>query len=255
MMFILGKLLTYFLSPLLWIVIVFLWGLLTKKELRRKRCYLAGILMLLFFTNPFIINKLILSYQTKKYTVRNNENYSAGILLGGFSGMNEADKQAYFNEQCDRFLQAAELYKTGHIKKIIIAAGDGSILQKQVFREADFAYQQLINLGIPAADLAADRESRNTAENAINSKKIIDSLKLRPPYLLITSAIHMPRAKKVFARASIEVVPFPSAFKIKPFDGINPEDYIIPSPTAFSNWNIYLREIIGSVAYRLNGKG
>ncbi len=76
-MFIVSKLFTVLLNPVLWIVVIFLWGILTKKEKRKTNCFRAGIFMLFFFSNPFIINKLILSYQEKnmqlhrtKYTVQ-----------------------------------------------------------------------------------------------------------------------------------------------------------------------------------------
>ncbi len=144
--------------------------------------------------------------------------------------MNEADKQVYYGEAADRFIQTAQLYKTGHIGKIIIAAGSGSMLQDKPFREADFAQEQLTNLCIAPGDVFADRNSRNTIENAMNAKKIIDSLQLKPPYLLITSAIHMPRALRTFKKAGLEVKPFPAAFGVVPWHSIDPEVYIIPRP-------------------------
>ena len=254
-MFIISKLFTVLLSPLLWIVVIFLWAWFTKKERRKRNCFMAGIIMLLFFSNPFIINKLTIAYQAKKYAAASNEVYSAGILLGGFAGMNDADKEVYYGEAADRFIQTAQLYKTGHINKIIVAAGSGSIFQNKPFREADFAKEQLVNLCIPTADVFADRDSKNTAENAANAKRIIDSLQLQPPYLLITSAMHMPRALRTFQKAGLEVKPFPAAFAVKPNSGFDPEYYLIPSALAFSNWNVYLKEIVGTIVYKISGKG
>ena len=255
MMFVISKLVIVLLSPILWILFVFVWGLFSKKAARKKRCYIAGIIMLLFFTNPFIINKLILAYQPKKVTLRTDENYSAGILLGGFAGMNKTDHQTYFSEQSDRFIQAMLLYKTGHIKKIIVAAGDGSVFNRGDFREGDFVQEQLIAMGISATDIAVDRDSRNTAENAINAKKIIDSLRLSPPYVLITSALHIPSAQKTFTKAGIEVIPYPAAFFVRPPDSVVPTDYILPSANALKNWDMYLREITGSLLYWITGRG
>ncbi|HTN06869.1 YdcF family protein [Agriterribacter sp.] len=255
MMFAISKLVIVLLSPILWIVIVFVWGWLSKKATRKKRCYIAGTIMLLFFTNPFIISQLILVYQPKKATFAAVQNYSTGILLGGFAGRNKTDQQTYFSEQSDRFIQAALLYKTGHIKKIIVAAGDGSVFNRGDFREGDFVQEQLIAMGIPAADIAVDRDSRNTAENAANAKKIIDSLHLPPPYLLVTSAMHMPRAQKTFIKAGIEVIPYPAAFFVRPPDSVVPTDYILPSANALRNWDMYLREVTGSLMYWITGRG
>lgn len=255
MMFIISKLVIVLLSPILWIVIVFVWGWLSKKAIRKKRCYTTGIIMLLFFTNPFIISQLILAYQPAKVSLSPDEKYSAGILLGGFAGKNNTDKQTYFSEQSDRFIQAALLYKTGHIKKIIIAAGDGTVFNRGAFREGDFIQQQLIAIGIPPEAIALDRDSRNTAENAANARKIIDSLQLPPPYLLVSSAIHIPRAKKTFIKAGIEIVPYPAAFSVKPPDSVVPTDYVLPSANALRNWDMYLREVTGSLMYWITGRG
>ncbi|MFT3750157.1 MAG: YdcF family protein [Agriterribacter sp.] len=253
-MHILSKLITILLSPLLWIIIIFLWGLLTKKEIRRRRCFTGALIMLFFFSNPYIIKKLILAYQPEKYTMQNGEIYSAGIILGGFAGMNKADHKTYFNENVDRFLQTALLYKEGHIKKIVIAAGDASIINKNDFREADFARGQLVLLGIPLSDIFIDRNSRNTAENAVNSKKIIDSLGLPSPYLLITSAMHMPRAMKTFSKAGLNIKPYPCAYNVTPFEQYAIDEYLVPSAVALRNWNGYLKEVVGLLMYRFLGR-
>jgi len=254
-MFIISKLVIFLLNPLLWIIFFVVWGILTKKEKRKKKCYITAVMLLFFFSNPFIIKELILSYQPERYDLKPAEVYSAGILLGGFSGMNKTDSKTYFNENGDRFIQTVELYKTGHIKKIIVAAGDASIINKNDFREADFVQQQLINLGIPAADIWPDRDSRNTAENAANAKKIIDSVHLAPPFLLITSAMHLPRAQKAFTKAGIDVRGYPCAFTVTPFESYAFEDYIIPSGGAMKSWSVYLREVVGLLMYKLTGKG
>ncbi len=254
-MHILSKLVTILLNPFLWIIFAFLWGLFTKRETRKKNCFIAALIMLFFFSNPYIIKKLILAYQPEKYTMQKGETYNAGILLGGFAGMNKADHQTYFNENADRFLQTALLYKEGHIKKIIIAAGDASIVNKNDFREADFAQEQLIKLSIPASDIFIDRNSRNTAENAANSKKIIDSLALTGPYLLITSAMHIPRATKTFSKAGLNIKPYPCAYIVTPFEKYAFDEYLIPSAGALRNWNNYLKEVVGLLMYKFLGRG
>lgn len=197
----------------------------------------------------------MLAYQPEKYSLQNGETFSAGIVLGGFAGMNKTDLKTYFNESADRFLQTALLYKGGNIKKIIIAAGDPSIVNKNDFREADFAEEQFIKLGVPVSDIFIDRNSRNTAENAANSKKIVDSLGLAGPYLLITSAMHMPRAEKTFVKAGLNIKAYPCAYTATPFEQYAFEDYILPSATALRNWGGYLKEVIGMLMYKLLGRG
>ncbi len=252
-MFILGKLLIALLNPVLWIACIFLFARITQHPHRKKKAYIAGIVALLFFSNPFIADKLTVAYQAEKYSLQAGDVYGAGILLGGFSGFNETDEQFYFGDNADRFIQAAQLYRSGHIRKIIIAAGSGEIIESR-FREADFAFSQLSNLCIPAEDLLPDRNSRNTYENALNAKKIIDSLRLPPPYLLITSALHVPRAVATFRKAGLEVKAFPAAFAVRPDNRILPAMFI-PSARALDNWHSLVKEVVGNILYRILGRG
>lgn len=255
MMFAAGKLLIIFLSPLLWVVLLLLYAWITKNMKRRKIAFVAATVMLLLFSNPFIINKLVVAYQPAKVVLMADEVYNAGIVLGGFSGMNDADEETYFNESSDRFIQTALLYKAGHIKNIVMAGGNANVFKDKTFREADFAKEQFLKLSIPDSCVYTDRESINTAENAINVKKILDSLQLPPPYLLITSAIHMPRALQTFRKNGLDVKPFPAAFETRPSNSIYPDDILLPSASALRNWQVYLREVVGSLMYKLTGKG
>jgi uncharacterized SAM-binding protein YcdF (DUF218 family) len=253
-MFVLLKILLFFFRPLTWIVILFVVGFVTKKQPRRKRLFIAAFAMLLFFSNPFIINKLISVYELKPVQLPQNNSYPAAIVLGGFVGSNKKDNRGYFNPASDRFIQTALLYKTGKVKKIIIAAGNGYITQHH-FVEADFVKDNFITLGIPATDIYTDGRSRNTEENALNSKQIIDSLQMHGPFLLVSSAFHLPRAQMVFRKNGIDTQPYPCDFISKQVSNNFFEDYILPSSGALRNWDLYIKEIVGTISYKITGKG
>ena len=174
--------------------------------------------------------------------------------MGGLVAYNETDNQGYFNNVSDRFIQTALLYKQGYINKIIVAAGNGYITGNN-FSEALFIKARLVELGIPADSIYTDSDSRNTAENALNAKRIVDSAKLAPPYLLISSALHLPRAVKVFKKTGINVVPYPCNFLTKDTRNNFFEDYILPSSLALSRWDNFIKEILGSLLYSITGKG
>jgi uncharacterized SAM-binding protein YcdF (DUF218 family) len=214
---------------------------------------LTGIIMLLFFSNPFIIKALVGSHEANSVELKTGQTYPAGIVLGGFAGYNSKDKRGYFNASSDRFIQAVLLYKKAQIRKIIVAAGNG-YLTDQNFVEADFAKQQLINIGIPAGDIYTDGLSKNTEQNAINSKKIIDSLKLHGPFVLITSAFHMPRAAMLFRKKGMDIIPYPCDFISKQVSNNFVEDYIFPSSGALQSWDVYIKEMLGIIVYKLTGK-
>jgi len=253
-MFVLLKILLYLFRPLIWILILFIVALITRNEKRKRLLFKIAIIALLFFTNPFIIRKCIAWYEVKPVAMQTLSKYNAGILLGGMVSYNKYDDQGYFNPAADRFIQTALLYKTGHINNVIVAAGNGYIT-KNNFREALFIKERLIQLGIPAEQIFTDTSSRNTLENARFSKKIIDSFHIQGPYLLISSAMHLPRAQMVFKKAGINADFYPCDFGSKEIMNNFFQDYILPSSLALDHWDNWIKEIVGTIAYKITGKG
>jgi uncharacterized SAM-binding protein YcdF (DUF218 family) len=226
--------------------------MLTKHKERKRRAGILLIVLFLIFSNPYLIYRITLAWQYPKKEMNDKEQYQTGILLAGFVSFETQKKQGYYGGAADRFIQAVRLYKLGHIKKILITGGSGSIRFQQ-YKEADFVVQQLNEFGIPAEDILSDNQSRNTYENAINSKRILDSLKITPPYLLITSALHMRRSVQVFEKAGIKSIPYPCNFHAIQ----NPKNFtesFVPSNRAFDGWELFLKEAIGLLVYRITGK-
>ncbi|TCJ14313.1 YdcF family protein [Flaviaesturariibacter flavus] len=253
-MFILLKVLLWFFRPLVWIVILLVWARLTRRAHWKKRLYGAAIAALLFFSNPAIIRGLLSAYEPAPVPIEAVKPHSAGIVLGGFVAYNVRDGKGYFNSAGDRFIQTALLYKAGKIHKIIVPAGNGYIVQHG-FSEAAFIRDHFVRLGIPATDIYLDSASRNTLENAQNTKRILDTAHLPGPYLLISSAAHLPRARRVFDKLQIPVELFPCDFVSRARSNNFVEDYLLPSSTALATWDGYLKELLGTMTYKLTGKG
>ena len=252
MFFIISKLLYFFISPFNWLLVLALPAFFTKDQKRKKRWIIISTCWFLVFSNPYIIQKLMLNWQTERKTPAAGEQYQTGILLAGFVGFEFKSKQGFYGAASDRFIQAVRLYKLGHIKKILITGGSGSIWRQQ-YKEADFVKEQLQEMGVAATDVLSENQSRNTYENAINSKKLLDSLQIKGPYLLITSAMHMKRSQKVFTKAGLETVAYPCNFNAVN-NPISFFDAVTPSYKSFENWDILLKEVLGLLVYKLTGK-
>lgn len=252
-MFVLLKLLLVFFRPLIWVVILFVFGLMTK-NLRRKRIALStSLALLLLFSNPFFLRTALSAYEIQPVTLLPTQRYKAGILLGGMVNYVQYEDKGYFNQVSDRFLETALLYKRGQIENIVVAAGNGYIT-KNNFSEAGFIKRHLIDLGIPAERIFADSASRNTLENALFAKRLTDSVQVSGPYLLISSAMHLPRALNVFQKAGITATPFPCDFQGRGGGNNIFEDYLLPSSRALWQWDNLLKEWVGSIAYSITGK-
>jgi uncharacterized SAM-binding protein YcdF (DUF218 family) len=251
MFFILSKVLLFLLAPFWWIIILLVWRLLSKNQRTKKRLLVISIIILVVFTNPFLYRSVVMLWQPQQTTLYANQKFDAGIMLGGLA---RYDKQqiGHFNINADRFIQTANLYHRGIIKKIIVSGGNGTLSRDEP-PEATFLRQELIYNGIPDADIIIENKSRNTSENAIFSKRISDSVGLKPPFVLVTSAMHMRRSVSVFRKEGFNCIPFPCDYKITS-QKISLDDTIMPDIALLRIWSDQLKEMVGLCVYRLTGK-
>ncbi|MBS1626690.1 MAG: YdcF family protein [Bacteroidetes bacterium] len=248
MFFYLSKILLFVLIPFWWVVILLIWSWITKNIKTKKRLHIAIVFILIVFTNPFLFNKLVNAWQPTKINLK-GEKYSAAILLSGIGGYDEQNN-FYIGASGDRFIQTAQLYHQGIVQKIVVTGGSGSLLNN--IDEAQGIKQELLKTGIPDSVILLERKARNTYENAIYSKQILDSVHLQAPYVLVTSAMHMPRAKKSFDKAKIPVIIYPSDFVV--YNKNFTIKSLIPEASIFFEWGSFLKEIVGYGVYKITGK-
>jgi uncharacterized SAM-binding protein YcdF (DUF218 family) len=93
----------------------------------------------------------------------------------------------------------------------------------------------------------SEESSRNTLENAANSRIALERAGIGTVYL-VTHAWHMPRAVYAFEHAGIAVVPVPVGYSAAPVAG--PLEFIA-SASGLQESSIALREMIGLAWYRL----
>lgn len=209
----------------------------------KKLLFIAAALLFLVFSSPALFHAYARWYQAQPVVLPEGSHYSAGIVAGGFGSVDVAGN-GYFNSAADRFIQIVRLYQTGIIDHILISGGNSKD-NDSGFREAAWAKQQMTDLGVPASAILVEDRSNNTRDNARNSKKMLDSLDLRPPYLLVSSAFHLPRASRNFERAGIAVIPYPANYT----EGRGPigvSDFI-PSLQTLSAWPRYVKEAAARV--------
>jgi uncharacterized SAM-binding protein YcdF (DUF218 family) len=244
MLFALSKLLVFFLRPIVWIFIVFIFASFSKNRLRRKRLFITGFSMLFIFSNSFIVGKIFNCYEADYPEV---ETYDYGLVLGGFSSVNKRTNEIIFNSSADRINQTVLLYKKGIIKYILASGGNGNLVNTN--KEADMVYRYLHTIGIPDSVLITENQSRNTIENARNSAKLIKNINPNARILVITSAWHIPRAKRIFNKyfkGNINYYPTNYIGKTE----YNWSDFIIPSSDSLVNWDFLIKEWVGLVVDR-----
>ena len=253
MFFILSKLLVFLIQPTIWLVGLLFWAFFTKNPIKRRRILRGTFFSTVVLTNPFLMHQTFRLYETpavRMDTLR--DTFDVGIVLGGFSNFHVTDDRLNFNEAGNRLVDAVVLYKKGLVRKLLITGGDGNLVGKKSL-EAEKAEPFLLLMGVRQADILLESASRNTHENALFSKQLLDNQHFtNPKILLITSAYHTPRALGCFKKVGLNVQPFPAHFI-----GENPSwrasAWLTPESKGFTNWETILKEWVGYVVYRLKG--
>ena len=109
-------------------------------------------------------------------------------------------------------------------------------------------------MGIPKKDLFSTYPVKNTLQEAKAINKLLnDEIPSgKKKIILITSAFHMKRAKKVFEREGLIILPYPVDFQSnKSFFSLlsSPLEWI-PSSSHLNKSSNAIREIIGRIVYR-----
>jgi uncharacterized SAM-binding protein YcdF (DUF218 family) len=132
----------------------------------------------------------------------------------------------------------------------LVFTGGSAALRGSPFAEADAVQRFWREVGLDQNDIFYERRSRNTYENAVFTREM---LRLKPGerWLLVTSAIHMPRAIGVFRKAGFDVIAYPVDYRTSGDSGLEFPRF----PTkALGLVDFAAHEWAGLIAYRLAGK-
>ncbi len=175
---------------------------------------------------------------------------AAIVLLCGFTRVPERGTYE-LTEASDRLVETVRL---AHVypKALVVVSGAYVDDYGAKYSESTVLHQLLVDMGIEPERIRMDDVSRNTRENAIESKRILTDVIATAdhgPILLVTSAMHMPRAAACFAKQGVQIVPWPVDYRMK---GLGLRG-LFPGIDDMSQSNDALHEYFGWLAYRLSG--
>jgi uncharacterized SAM-binding protein YcdF (DUF218 family) len=251
MFFSLSKLLFVLLMPITWILVFLVYGLMASHPKRSRISLWLSLGLLVVFSNSLLLNEAWLLWEKDPVPVKQIGTYDAGIILTGFTSLEKSPHdRVYTNKGADRFLHTLMLYKTGHIRKIIVSGGLG-LLRETHHSEAAEVRTLLLLAGVPEADILLEEKSHNTYENAQFTRQLLDRHPEIKSLVLVTSAFHMRRASACFKKAGIAHSIFPADFYSS--DRLARFEYLIPSEEALSQWSRLVHEIGGYLVYKVMG--
>ncbi len=177
-----------------------LWYLHAGNIKKTKRYLIIALLWFAFISSAPVAN-LLLSPLEKQYSRLEKvpENVKYMLLLGG-------DKER-------RTWEAVRLYQKAPQLKIITS---GYSLYDKV-SEAQKIANLLIDAGVKKESILMQEKAVDTKKEALAIKKRIGNA----PFLLLTSAYHMPRAMKIFQQVGTNPIAAPADFNNADQDGYN----------------------------------
>ena len=172
------------------------------------------------------------------------------LLLGGATKPALPPREfPELTEAADRVVHAARLFRAGKAPIIVVSSGRMP-WQTALPPEADGIAALLVELGVPAGAIVREVESANTHENCVNSKRLLDALGARE-VLLVTSALHMPRAFATCRTAGLALRPAPTDYWATGDEASTLD--VVPDTEALMLTHLALRERIGFWIYERRG--
>lgn len=155
----------------------------------------------------------------------------------------------------DRFWGGIELYRAGKAPLLCFTGGWAPWLSS-ARPEGEILTQAAFAQGVPASAIRTTGRVTHTAEEARAVAEMLASHDLskpdrKPVVLLVTSAYHMPRARRQFESAGLSVLPFPVDFQVgqeREFTVMS----LLPSAQAWARTESAWRELIGRGYYALS---
>ena len=255
MFFILSKIFAFCIKPIVWIIACFLLSFFLKNKKRKQSFFISGFVLLILLNNGAVFQGVVNWWEPEPVAINDLEKeYDFIILLGGYSDFQTAMGKSEFQlglKGGNRLITALNLYKKGIGKKIILTGGSGKLLGDK-YGEAEYVAPFLKTLGLPDSAFIIENKSRNTWENAIFSKQIVDSLQKNATCLLVTSALHMPRSKACYDKAGLPTTIYPTDYYSQQSDNLF-KLFFEPSSSKLFAWEALLHEWIGVITYKIKG--
>ncbi|MGR8919764.1 MAG: YdcF family protein [Gammaproteobacteria bacterium] len=228
-------------------------GLVVMLRWRRLGFTLTAVAVLACYllSTPFVAYRLarqLEHYPPVDVTALAASGAEAIVVLGGgssaaapeFRGFDEVSRITL-----ERLRYAARLHRATGLELAVSGGQPGwtsvpeAVLMRTVL-EGDF------RVPVRFAEFA----SRNTAENALNSREVLpfDTI------VLVTHAMHVRRARQMFEDAGFAVIPAPMGYFSRPPGGPAVWTDWLPDPLAYRASQYVVYETLGLIWYRLGGR-
>ena len=256
MLILVGKMLKPLFTPLGFCFVLWLLSALVYWRWSRVwgvRGAAAGIVALYFFSS-LIVGDTLLGSLEDDYPILATAACPPGaaiVVLGGATYAPVPPRQSIeVGPAFDRLLHGMRLLRARRAPLLVLSGGVIPMMVGTDMTEARRMRSLALEYGVDSEVIVLEERSRNTYENAFYTWRVLRERGIER-IILVSSAMHMPRAVAAFRRQGFEVVPAPADVRVvqRPFH----LGRLLPSFNALESSTAALKEYMSTVVYRLKG--
>ncbi|RPH29011.1 envelope biogenesis factor ElyC [Buttiauxella warmboldiae] len=251
MLFILKKFIGGLLLPLPFLLLMMgvALGLLwfTRWQKSAKALLSLSWLVLLLLSLQPVADKMLKPVENSYPTWHGREKVDYIVVLGGGYTWNPkwAPSSNLINNSLPRLTEGVRLWQANPGSTLIFT---GARAMTNPVSTAEAGARVAESLGVPRSQIVTLDEPKDTEEEAAAVAKAIG----QQPFLLVTSASHLPRAMIFFRNAGLHPIPAP-ANQLAIESPLNPWERIIPSPVWLMHSERVSYEMLGRFWQWLKG--
>lgn len=254
-MFYLSKLSFVIVQPLTWVVMLLVLAVaisMLSSRVSTVRTTLAIALTLLLLIGWLPLSNAALRSLEDRYQPLSGDlsKFTGMIVLGGaFAGDDgRAHEQIALGCSGERVVVPVPIMNQYPHMRLLFTGGEAALFPTGQ-SEAKAASRYFDRMGVAQSRIIYEDASRNTFENSQMSARL-PGVDVKAPWLLVTSASHMPRAMATFAHAGWNVTAYPVDFT----SAVAVSWFNYSLVGGANAWQVALREWIGLLVYRITGR-
>ena len=217
-MFVISKLLSAITQPVFWLSLWWLLALLLLPRFRRFGTLMLWGGMIVFGLLGFnAVPEALLRYLESRFNVpslTSSDQYAGVIVLGGATGspsIFKAHGQVPLGDAAERMTLPIGLMRKFPNFELIFSGGEGRLMPTGT-TEAELAKVFYEEQGVDMKRVTLESKARNTRENAHQVAALLGE-RCKQPWLIVTSAWHMPRSMAEFQAVGCKVIAYPVDFR------------------------------------------
>lgn len=256
MFFYLAKIVWFVAQPSSAIVLVMIAGailLWTRWQRLGRRLLIGGLVVLVVIGLSPISDALIVPLENRfpRADLQRGGPVTGIIVLGGAEdGRADPPRElAGLNEAAERLTEAAALAQRFPQARVVFSGGSASLAPRGT--PVSVIMGRLLEaLGVSKERITLEGQSRDTYENAVLTKRLVDPAP-GERWLLITSGWHMPRAMGCFRKAGFPVEAWTVDYRTSGRIDLWPNSSLT---VGLRQVDFTMREYVGLVMYYLSGR-